>query len=106
MSKPDNTLIKQQLFTVADFVRYGASQFNQAELFFGHGTNNAWHEAIVLVMFALALPDEMYDDAKQCRLTDEEKDDVLAIFTARIEQGVPAAYITNFAKFAGLPFLC
>ncbi|WP_448247416.1 50S ribosomal protein L3 N(5)-glutamine methyltransferase [Thalassotalea agariperforans] len=104
MSKPDNTLIKQQLFTVADFVRYGASQFNQAELFFGHGTNNAWHEAIVLVMFALALPDEMYDDAKQCRLTDEEKDDVLAIFTARIEQGVPAAYITNFAKFAGLPF--
>lgn len=104
MSKPDNTLIKQQLFTVADFVRYGASQFNQAELFFGHGTNNSWHEAIVLVMFALALPDEMYDDAKQCRLTDEEKDDVLAIFTARIEQGVPAAYITNFAKFAGLPF--
>ena len=104
MSKPDNTLIKQQLFTVADFVRYGASQFNQAELFFGHGTNNAWHEAIVLVMFALALPDEMYDDAKQCCLTDEEKDDVLAIFTARIEQGVPAAYITNFAKFAGLPF--
>ena len=104
MSKPDNTLIKQQLFTVADFVRYGASQFNQAELFFGHGTNNAWHEAIVLVMFALALPDEMYDDAKHCRLTDEEKDDVLAIFTARIEQGVPAAYITNFAKFAGLPF--
>lgn len=104
MSKPDNTSIKQQLFTVADFVRYGASQFNQAELFFGHGTNNAWHEAIVLVMFALALPDEMYDDAKQCRLTDEEKDDVLAIFTARIEQGVPAAYITNFAKFAGLPF--
>ena len=31
-----------QLDTIGDFLRYATSQFNQAELFFGHGTDNAW----------------------------------------------------------------
>lgn len=94
----------QQLNTVADFVRYGASQFNQAQLFFGHGTDNAWDEAIVLVMFALALPEERFEQVSQCTLVDDEKEYVLSVLSTRIEQGLPAAYITNFTQFAGLPF--
>lgn len=104
MTTIDNSSICSELETVADFVRYGTSQFNHAELFFGHGTDNAWDEAIVLVMYAIALPDEIFEQVKLCKLTHDEKSDVLAIFQTRIEQGLPAGYITNFAKFVGLPF--
>ncbi len=100
-----NTLSEQQqLNTVADFVRYGASQFNQAQLYFGHGTDNAWDEAKVLVMFALALPENLFEKISQCCLVDHEKTNVLSLLNTRIEQALPAAYLTNVANFAQLPF--
>lgn len=96
--------ISDELFTVSDFVRYGASQFNQANLYFGHGTDNAWDEAKTLVMHILALPTDLFEQVAANRVVSAEKEDILAILTARIEQGVPAAYLTNYAQFAGLPF--
>jgi len=47
--------IIDELYTLGDFVRWGASQFNQAQLFFGHGTDNAIDEAVVLVSHVLNL---------------------------------------------------
>ena len=41
-----------ELSTISDFVRFGASAFNQAGLYFGHGTDNAWDESVFLTMFA------------------------------------------------------
>jgi len=96
--------VSKQLHTVNDYIRFGASQFNQAELYFGHGTNNAWHEALILVMYQLSLPTEMADDAMSCRLVDEERLAILQLFERRITEGLPAAYLTNQAMFCGLPF--
>ena len=96
--------VSEQLHTVNDYIRFGASQFNQAELYFGHGTNNAWHEAMILVMYRLSLPTEMVDDAMSCRLIKEERLAILQLFDRRITEGLPAAYLTNQAMFCGLPF--
>ena len=96
--------VSEQLHTVNDYVRFGASQFNQAELYFGHGTNNAWHEALTLVMHQLALPQEIANDLMQCRLLAEERVAILQLFERRIVEGLPAAYLTNQAMFCGLPF--
>lgn len=96
--------ISEQLHTVNDYVRFGASRFNQAELYFGHGTNNAWHEALVLVMHQLALPQEIANDLMQCRLISQERVAILQLFERRIVEGLPAAYLTNQAMFCGLPF--
>ena len=104
MSSPEFNDVLNTLSSVQDFVRFGASQFNQADLFFGHGTDNAWDEAKVLVMFALALPQELFQETRTCVLTVDEKVVVLNLFQQRIEQAVPAAYLTNQADFAGLPF--
>lgn len=96
--------ISEQLHSVNDYVRFGATRFNQAELYFGHGTNNAWHEALILVMHQLALPQEIANDLMQCRLIPQERVAILKLFERRIVEGLPAAYLTNQAMFCGLPF--
>jgi ribosomal protein L3 glutamine methyltransferase len=96
--------VSEQLHTIGDYVRFGASQFNQAELYFGHGTINAWDEAITLIMHQLSLPSDMADELMQCRLIVQEKQAILHLFERRITEGLPAAYLTNQALFCGLPF--
>ncbi|MBA6305117.1 50S ribosomal protein L3 N(5)-glutamine methyltransferase [Colwellia sp. MB02u-14] len=104
MNEVDFSPIKDELHTIGDYLRFATSEFNQAELFFGHGTNNAWHEAITLVMFALNLPEELSEQVFNCRLTSHEKSTVLALVERRIIEQLPAAYLTNQAQFVGLPF--
>ena len=98
------TDITEQLHTVADYVRFAASEFNRADLFFGHGHDNAWDEAITLMMYMLALPDQLTEHVLQCRLTNDEKTHALDMINQRITEQVPAAYITHQSYFAGLPF--
>lgn len=98
------TSVAKQLDTVNDYLRFATSQFNQAELYFGHGSDNAWHEAITLVMFGLYLPEELCEQVMLSRITDEEKYHVLALIQRRISENIPAPYITNQAFFATLPF--
>ena len=92
------------LENVTDFVRWGGSLFKQAELVFGHGTDNAYDEAKVLVFFALGLPQNIPENYWQARLTNHEKFQVTNLFKQRIETRKPAAYLTGEAWFAGLRF--
>jgi len=100
----DFSSINEQLQTTGDFVRFAASQFNQADLYFGHGINNAWDEAISLVMFTLNLPENLFEQVFSCKLTEQEKQEALNIIEQRIIEEIPAAYLTNQAVFAKLPF--
>lgn len=94
----------KNLLTLRDFIRWGASQFNEAGLYFGHGTDNAFDEAIRLVLHALHLPAELSVDYLDARLTPVEQERILDLFQARISRRVPAAYLTREATFAGLDF--
>ncbi|WP_448563923.1 50S ribosomal protein L3 N(5)-glutamine methyltransferase [Thalassotalea ganghwensis] len=104
MSLFDRQAIASQLVTVGDFIRFATTQFNQADLFFGHGHDNAWDEAITLVSFSLSLPSEISEHVFSCRLISEEKEGVLDLIERRINEAIPAAYLINQAYFAGLPF--
>ena len=92
------------LKTIIDLIRYGASRFNAAGLTFGHSYDNALDEATQLVLHALHMPHDLSPVYGQARITAEEKSDVLALFTRRISERVPAAYLTGEAWFAGLSF--
>jgi len=93
-----------ELVTVGDFVRWGASGFNEAGLTFGHGIDNALDEAFHLVTFALHLPHEIPPYMIETRLTRKERLAVYGILQKRVSTRLPAAYLTNEAWFAGIPF--
>ncbi len=93
-----------RLLTLRDHIRFAVSQFHQHELFFGHGTDNAWDEARQLVLGALNLPWQINDSYLDCRLEEDEAAHLRELFRQRIEQRVPAAYLLNEAWFCGLSF--
>ena len=93
-----------ELQTIIDLIRYGASRFNGAGLTFGHSYDNALDEATQLVLHALHLPHDLSPVYGNARVTVEEKSDVLALFARRLNERVPAAYLTGEAWFAGLSF--
>lgn len=92
------------LTTIQDFIRWGASRFTKAGLFFGHGTDNALDEAAHLVLSALSLPPDLAASYRDCRITDDERAVIVHLFERRILERVPAAYLTHQAWFAGLEF--
>jgi len=92
------------LSSIQDFIRWGASRFNAAGLFFGHGTDNAIDEAAQLVLHAIHLPPDLPAVYRDCRLTQEERAAIVILFERRIEERRPAAYLTHRAWFAGLEF--
>ncbi|MBJ7573946.1 50S ribosomal protein L3 N(5)-glutamine methyltransferase [Luteimonas sp. MC1828] len=94
----------QQLQTIIDLIRYGASRFNAAGLTFGHSYDNALDEATHLTLHALHLPHDLSPVYGQARVTEAEKEDVLELFIRRIEERTPVAYLTGEAWFAGLSF--
>lgn len=96
--------IGTQLNTLADFVRWGASAFNRAQLHFGHGTNNAADEALNLVLHAVNLDHDIPPWLLETRLTEAEKRAVYTLLRQRVETRKPYAYLTHHARFAGLDF--
>ncbi|MBS0002731.1 MAG: 50S ribosomal protein L3 N(5)-glutamine methyltransferase [Thioalkalivibrio sp.] len=92
------------LYSIRDFIRFGASQFRAARLQFGHGTDNALDEAAWLVLHSLSLPLDLPEDWWDSRLTPAERSRVEAALRLRISTRKPAAYITREAWFMGLPF--
>jgi ribosomal protein L3 glutamine methyltransferase len=93
-----------ELASIIDFIRYGASRFMAAGLSFGHSYDNALDESTQLVLHALHLPHDLSPVYGQARLVEEEKRRVLALFQRRIDERIPACYLTGEAWFAGLSF--
>jgi len=96
--------VAAQLHTIIDLIRYGTSRFNAAGLTFGHSYDNALDEATQLVLHSLHLPHDLGPAYGQARVTRDEKLQVLELFQRRIDERIPAAYLTGEAWFAGLSF--
>ena len=93
-----------ELTTIIDFIRFGASRFNAAGLSFGHSYDNALDEATQLVLHVLHMPHDLSPVYGQARLVEEERQAVLSLFERRIQERIPACYLTGEAWFAGLSF--
>jgi len=94
----------QELDTIRDFVRWGVTQFNQAELVYGHGTDNAWDEAVNLILTLLSLPPDIDTSILDAKVLLSEKKIIVEKIKKRVEERTPVPYLVNESWFAGLNF--
>ena len=90
--------------SLRELIHFGATAFENAALYYGHGTDNALDEAAYLAFFALKKTPDYSDETLDINLSEEDISRVTALFLKRIETRQPAAYLTHEAWFAGLPF--
>ncbi|QFY90481.1 50S ribosomal protein L3 N(5)-glutamine methyltransferase [Magnetovirga frankeli] len=93
-----------ELNSLRDWVRWGASRFNAADLSFGQGTDNALDEALALVLHALHLDHSLPETYLDCRVSAEEARQILSLLLRREQERLPAAYLIGRTGFAGLEF--
>lgn len=87
----------ESLITVRDWLRFAVSRFNEAQLFFGHGSDNAFDEAAYLILHTLNLPLDRLDPFLDASLTHGESEQVKAVIERRVKERIPAAYLTREA---------
>ncbi|MEW6562947.1 MAG: 50S ribosomal protein L3 N(5)-glutamine methyltransferase [Pseudomonadota bacterium] len=93
-----------ELLTLRDWLRFAVSAFNEAGLSFGHGSANAYDEAAYLLLSALNLPLDTLEPFLDARLTSGEKRHLLGLLRQRVEQRIPAAYLTHEAWLGDFRF--
>lgn len=94
--------VVNELHTVVDMLRWAVSCFNAADLYYGHGTDNPWDEALKLVLPSLYLPVDMpIDILCHARLISDERQLIVERVKCRVEKRIPVAYLTNKAWFCG-----
>lgn len=94
----------QELSTIRDFIRWGVTHFNQSELVYGHGTDNAWDEAVHLVLSSVKLPPDSDTNVLESKLTPSERERIALNIEKRVKERVPVPYLIKEAWFAGLNF--
>jgi len=97
--------VPNSLITIADFIRFAYSRFNEENVFFGHGTDNGWDESVSLVLQVLHLPWDFSTEMWSCRLSGGEKSRVLEAISLRVDKRIPLAYITKQAWFCDHRFI-
>ncbi|WP_311954656.1 50S ribosomal protein L3 N(5)-glutamine methyltransferase [Halomonas garicola] len=87
-----------------DCVRWVTSEFHLAGLYYGHGTDSAWDEAVALTLGALHLPWDVDPAVLDATLLPVERARIVALARKRITRREPLAYLLGEAFFAGLAF--
>jgi ribosomal protein L3 glutamine methyltransferase len=98
------TSTTQELLTIRDWLRYAVSRFENSDIFYGHGTDNAYDEAVWLVMGSLHLPHDTLNNFLDARLTSDERTKLAGFIEARISKHTPTAYLLKEAWLQGLKF--
>jgi ribosomal protein L3 glutamine methyltransferase len=90
--------------TPRDLIQRTEKQFSEADLFYGHGTDNSLDEAFYLVMVAAGLDFDCGDEELDASLSEELLSHIESLIDQRINQRIPVAYLVNKAWFAGREF--
>lgn len=89
---------------VEQILQKASEKLEEAYVYCGHGTDNTWDEACLLLLHALGL--ERADESiLQQQLSEAELLSFEALIDRRITEQVPAAYLIGESEFAGLRFI-
>jgi ribosomal protein L3 glutamine methyltransferase len=90
---------------LAALVEQSAARLDRAQVAYGHGTLNAFDEAVWLVLWRLGLPlDTDLNAVAHQEVTAEQQSACAALIEDRISTRKPAAYLTQEAWLQGVSF--
>ena len=89
--------------TLAELIEQVNAQFLDADLFYGHGTDNPWDEAVALVLYVCDAPDDQA--AMALEISDSAVRKALGLAQQRVSSRKPLAYLTGSCQYMGLEFL-
>lgn len=90
--------------TVEQAIKDTEQALLDAEVFFGHGTDNAWDEAVFLTLGACQLSLDSDIEVLQNTLTQDQQQQLYAWLKKRIDERVPLPYLLGYTWFAGVQF--
>ncbi|MFN6995842.1 MAG: 50S ribosomal protein L3 N(5)-glutamine methyltransferase [Aquincola tertiaricarbonis] len=90
--------------TLMQAIEAAAARLEAAGVSFGHGTTNAFDEAVWLVLWRLGLPLDELDAVAGRALSADEQAAIDALVGERIATRRPAAYLTKEAWLQGVSF--
>ena len=96
--------LTEELHTIRDWLRFTVSQFEASDIFFGHGTDNSYDEAVWLVMSALHLPHDTLHNFMDAVITELERKHLAHLIEQRITKRTPTAYLLREAWLRGFKF--
>lgn len=100
----DRTSALNELATLRDLLRHAVSRFNAAQLTFGHGSDNAWDEAVYLLLHTLHLPLDTLEPFLDARVLPDERTRFIEHVNRRCDERIPVAYLTGEAWLQGYRF--
>jgi ribosomal protein L3 glutamine methyltransferase len=104
MKNNTSAIATDDLLTIRDWIRYAVSRFEASDVFYGHGTDNGYDEAVWLIMSALHLPMDTLNNFLDARITKEERFKLVDFIEQRISKHTPTAYLLKEAWLQGLKF--
>lgn len=96
--------LSEELHTIRDWLRFTVSQFEESDIFFGHGTDNSYDEAVWLVMSALHLPHDTLHNFMDAVITEQERKHLAHLIEQRVTNRTPTAYLVREAWLRGFKF--
>lgn len=91
------------MINALEAILYAQQKFEQSDIYYGHGTDNALDEAYTLIIDALNLSHDLSDEALQ-EILIERPEYFIHLVEQRVRDHVPVPYLTQKAWFCGLPF--
>ena len=92
--------------TVGQALQYCSDALENSDVYFGHGTDNPWDEAVQLVLSVADLPLDSGNGVLPHPLTEDAVARLDALLQQRIATHLPLPYLLGRAWFAGLEFRC
>lgn len=96
--------LAEELFTIRDWLRFTVSRFEESGIFFGHGADNSYDEAVWLILSALHLPHDTLDNFLDAVITESERKHLAHLIEQRITKRTPTAYLVREAWLHGYKF--
>ncbi len=92
--------------TLGDFLDQCHEALRSSEVFYGHGTDNPWDEAVQLVLSVTGLPADAGSEVLDLPVEAAQYRQGRQLLQRRLEERIPLPYLLGRAWFAGLEFLC